>query len=145
VKEAVVASHHQDGRAERCGLVTCDRLVAFDGSGITGVDDLVRKLDAGRIGRSITVTALRWSTVRELTVAPVDHAARQAAPERVPRRYRREASTLPHSLLAATRVLFPVIAGVFDYVMDASTALSMCQVPRLTNPNRKPGGGRLPV
>ena len=43
---------------------------------------LVRMLDAGRIGRSVTVVALRGSAVREFTVAPVDHAARPAAPER---------------------------------------------------------------
>jgi S1-C subfamily serine protease len=52
-------------------------IVAFGGARITGVNGLVRMLDAGRIGRSITVTALRGSAARESTIVPADHAARK--------------------------------------------------------------------
>ncbi len=52
---------------------------------------------------------------------------RRAAPGRVPRRHRHGASTFPHSLSAASRVLFPVIAGVFNCATDANTRSFLCQ------------------
>ncbi len=52
---------------------------------------------------------------------------RRAAPGRVPRWHRRGASTFAHSLPAAKRVLFPVIAGVFNCAADANTRSSLCQ------------------
>ncbi len=47
------------GPAARAGVQVGDVIVALDGSRIEGVDDLLRVLDAERIGREVEVTLLR--------------------------------------------------------------------------------------
>lgn len=59
-----------DGPAQGAGLRVGDILLSLDGSPVTGVDDVVRLLDAGRIGRLLEVQVLREGTVISLSVTP---------------------------------------------------------------------------
>ena len=47
-------------------------MVALDGRPVTGVDDLIRLLDADRIGRAVTIDVLRLGRPRSFTVTPVE-------------------------------------------------------------------------
>jgi hypothetical protein len=74
---------------------------------------------------------------------------RRAAPGRVPRWHRRGARTLPHSLPTASRVLLPVIAGLFDCATDASTnavavSSSINPPPRESEGTRRSAAARRP-
>ncbi len=77
---ALIASLDPSGPAAGAGLVAGDIIVAFDGSRVTGVDDVIRMLNADRIGRSITVEVVRGSGLRQLQVVPTDRAERPAPP-----------------------------------------------------------------
>jgi len=50
-------------------LLTGDILLAIDGTPVTGADDLVRLLDAEKIGRTIPLDVLRRSEKRRFWVA----------------------------------------------------------------------------
>lgn len=69
---AVVTSVERDSPADRAGLMTGDILIAVAGEPITGSDDLVRLLDADKIGRTVAFDVLRrserrrfWAELRE--------------------------------------------------------------------------------
>jgi S1-C subfamily serine protease len=57
------------GPADEAGLLTGDILLAIDGTPVTGADDLVRLLDAEKIGRTIPLDVLRRSEKRRFWVA----------------------------------------------------------------------------
>ncbi|TIQ02064.1 MAG: PDZ domain-containing protein, partial [Mesorhizobium sp.] len=57
--------------AARAGLKEGDIIAAIDGRPVTGVDDLVRLLDAERIGRETLCTVVRRSGIAQVTVMPV--------------------------------------------------------------------------
>ncbi|WP_315924221.1 S1C family serine protease [Mesorhizobium sp. SP-1A] len=59
-----------EGPAAQAGLKEGDIIAAMDGHAITGVDDLVRLLDAGRIGRETACKVLRRTGVSQITVMP---------------------------------------------------------------------------
>jgi S1-C subfamily serine protease len=67
---AMVTGCDPDGPAATAGMVSHDIIVSLDGQPVTGVDDLLRLLDAERIGRPLTVEVLRLGRVREFTVTP---------------------------------------------------------------------------
>ncbi|RUY02067.1 serine protease, partial [Mesorhizobium sp. M2A.F.Ca.ET.040.01.1.1] len=46
-------------------------IAAIDGRPVTGVDDLVRMLDAERIGRETLCTVVRRTGVSQVAVTPV--------------------------------------------------------------------------
>jgi S1-C subfamily serine protease len=46
--------------------------VALDGEPITGVDDLVRLLNAERVGRDVAIAALRQGELITATVRPTE-------------------------------------------------------------------------
>jgi S1-C subfamily serine protease len=50
--------------------------VRLDGAPVTGVDDLIRLLNAERIDRAVTVEALRLGHLREFALRPVERRAR---------------------------------------------------------------------
>ena len=58
--------------AERAGLRPGDVVVGLDGHKIEAVDDLLRVLDADRIGREVTVRLLRRGILQEVRVLPVE-------------------------------------------------------------------------
>ncbi len=69
---AMLRSIDQAGPAAAAGLLRGDILVAVDGLAVTGVDDLIRLLNADRIGRSVTVSALRLGKLRVFDVTPTE-------------------------------------------------------------------------
>ncbi|MER8632589.1 trypsin-like peptidase domain-containing protein [Mesorhizobium opportunistum] len=64
-------SIEKDGPAAKAGLKEGDIIAAIDGRPVTGVDDLVRMLDAERIGRETLCTVVRRTGVSQVMVTPV--------------------------------------------------------------------------
>ena len=60
------------GPAERAGLRAGDILLRLDGLPIDGADDLIRLLDADRVGRAIEVAVIRNGRVETVAVAPTE-------------------------------------------------------------------------
>jgi S1-C subfamily serine protease len=67
---AWVASVDAGGPAAKAGLVQGDLIVAADGKAITGLDDLLRVLGPGSIGRSIAFDVVRAGRRMTVTVTP---------------------------------------------------------------------------
>jgi len=75
---ALIASLDPAGPAARGGLTDGDMIVSLDGMPITGVDDVIRILDAGRIGQALSVEAIRRGAKHQLVVVPADRAPPKA-------------------------------------------------------------------
>jgi S1-C subfamily serine protease len=69
---AMLSSVAADGPADRAGLMSHDLVVRLDGEPVTGVDDMIRLLDRNRIGRRVTVEAIRLGRLREFELTPVE-------------------------------------------------------------------------
>jgi len=68
---AVMAIEVQpESPAAVAGLIAGDRIVALDGATVEGVDDLLRVLDASRIGRQIEARVLRRGLTETLRMVP---------------------------------------------------------------------------
>jgi S1-C subfamily serine protease len=65
---AVVTAVEGKSPADEAGLLTGDIILSVDNSRVTGADDLVRLLDAGRIDRVVAVDVLRRSDTRRFWV-----------------------------------------------------------------------------
>ncbi|MGB8278358.1 MAG: trypsin-like peptidase domain-containing protein [Methylovirgula sp.] len=65
---ATLTAVEAGGPADEAGLLTGDILLAVDGAPVTGADDLVRLLDAEKIGRTIPLDVLRRSEKRRFWV-----------------------------------------------------------------------------
>lgn len=65
---ATIIAIERGGPADEAGLLTGDMVLAIDGRTVAGVDELVRLLDADRIGRTIPVDVLRRSDRRRFWV-----------------------------------------------------------------------------
>ncbi len=65
---ALIAGLEPDGPAKRSDLSVGDVVVALDGEPVTGVDALHRLLTEERVGQSVTLTVLRRTLMREITV-----------------------------------------------------------------------------
>jgi len=62
----------QAGPAAQAGLLTGDLVIALDGKPTLGVSDLVRALDADKIGRTASVDLLRRSDRLRVWIGPVE-------------------------------------------------------------------------
>jgi S1-C subfamily serine protease len=69
---ALVTGIEKDSPAAAAGLVTQDIVVKLGSETVTGVDDLVRLLDGGRVDQAVDMTVLRFGKLVELTVRPVE-------------------------------------------------------------------------
>ena len=54
------------------GLMSYDVIVRLDGEAVTGVDDLIRLLNADRIGRGVSVDVLRRGQLRSFELKPTE-------------------------------------------------------------------------
>jgi len=68
------------GPAAQGGLLAGDLVLSVDGLPIEGADDLIRLLNAERIGRATAVTILRVGTVEKKTVIPVERVPVERTP-----------------------------------------------------------------
>jgi S1-C subfamily serine protease len=73
---AMITATELQGPAAAAGLMSYDIVVALDGEPVTGVDDLIRLLNAERIERAITVDALRRGTLRTFELRPTERRSK---------------------------------------------------------------------
>lgn len=66
----MITSLEAGAPADLAGLQTLDVIVRVDGAPVTGVDDLIRLLNADRIGRDVAFDALRRGRLRTFNVRP---------------------------------------------------------------------------
>jgi S1-C subfamily serine protease len=76
---AMVTALEADGPALDSGLLRQDLIVSLDGEPVTGVDDLIRLLNADRIERNVTVQLLRLGRLREFVMIPRERQPARAA------------------------------------------------------------------
>ena len=72
-----VESVEKDGPAARAGLRAGDRIVAFAGAPVNGIDDLHRALTAERIGQPSRVRLLRGTELVEFLITPSEALRRR--------------------------------------------------------------------
>ncbi|MBN9487853.1 MAG: trypsin-like peptidase domain-containing protein [Alphaproteobacteria bacterium] len=65
------------GPAAAAGLLTGDLILSLDGIAVEGADDLVRLLNATRIGKATALSILRGGAVETRTLVPVERQARR--------------------------------------------------------------------
>lgn len=75
---AMLTSVDQTGPAAAAGLIRDDLIVALDGQRVTGVDDLIRLLNADRIGRSMSIAVIRLGKFRRFEVTPTERKLARA-------------------------------------------------------------------
>jgi len=72
----LVTGVEPDSPAARAGLAAGDIIVAFDGHGVSGIDDLHRLLVTERIGAPTTIVVLRRADRLELPIVPEESGTR---------------------------------------------------------------------
>jgi len=68
----MITACEPDGPADVAGLISLDIVVRLDGEPVTGVDDLIRRLNAERIGRAVKLDVLRRGQLRSFEVHPTE-------------------------------------------------------------------------
>ena len=76
---ALLSAVEPNGPAGQAGLMSHDLVVRLDGEPVTGVDDMLRLLDRNRVGRRVTIAALRLGRLREFEVVPTERPVPVAA------------------------------------------------------------------
>jgi S1-C subfamily serine protease len=69
---AILTQVETGGPADQSGLLTGDVILALDGAPILGASDLVRQLDAEKLGKVCAIDFLRRSEKRRVWIAPVE-------------------------------------------------------------------------
>ncbi len=69
---AMINAVEPDGPAAAAGLMSFDIIVSVDNQPVTGVDDLIRALNADRIGHAVQVAALRRGQLKTFEVSPTE-------------------------------------------------------------------------
>jgi S1-C subfamily serine protease len=69
---AMITATEPNGPAAAAGLMSYDIVVRLDGEPVTGVDDLIRLLNAERIGRTVSADALRRGQLRTFELRPTE-------------------------------------------------------------------------
>ena len=72
---AVITTIERGAPADESGLLTGDIILSIDNARVTGADDIVRLLDAGRIGRTVPIDVLRRSERRRFWVGMKERKA----------------------------------------------------------------------
>ncbi len=72
---AMVSSVEKDGPAAQAGLKSGDLILKVDELDVAGVDDLIRILNAERVGRTIAVDVLRGGVRKRIWAGPVERKA----------------------------------------------------------------------
>jgi S1-C subfamily serine protease len=67
---AMITAIEAGSPADKAGLLARDILVALDGAATEGVDDLLRRLNADRIGKEVAVSLLRGGKRIDLKLTP---------------------------------------------------------------------------
>jgi S1-C subfamily serine protease len=65
------------GPAAAAGLLAGDLILSLDGIPVEGADDLVRLLNATRIGKETVVSILRGGIVETRTLVPVERQVKR--------------------------------------------------------------------
>src|SRR5882757_5977936 len=73
---AMITACEPDGPADVAGLMSLDIVVRLDGEPVTGVDDLIRRLNAERIGRPVKLDVLRRGQLRSFEVHPTERRSK---------------------------------------------------------------------
>jgi S1-C subfamily serine protease len=73
---AMITSTEPNGPAAAAGLMSYDIVVRLDDEPVTGVDDLIRLLNAGRIGRAVSLDVLRRGQLRSFDVQPTERRSK---------------------------------------------------------------------
>ena len=73
---AMISGCEPDGPADVAGLMSFDIVVRLDGEPVTGVDDLIRRLNAERIGRAVKLDVLRRGQLRTFEVHPTERRSK---------------------------------------------------------------------
>jgi S1-C subfamily serine protease len=76
---AMITTIEKDAPADSGGLMTLDVIVRVDGEAVTGVDDLIRLLNADRIGRKVTFDVLRRGMLRQFDITPTERVSTRSA------------------------------------------------------------------
>jgi len=76
---AMIAALEPNGPAALAGLMSLDIIVRADGEPVTGVDDLIRLLNAERIGKRVAIDVLRRGALRSFDVTPTERPVTRAA------------------------------------------------------------------
>src|SRR5262249_27971473 len=74
---AMTTAVEENSPAAAAGLLSRDIVVSLDDQRVTGIDDLIRLLSGERIGRALTVGALRGAEVAKFEVTPVEREPRR--------------------------------------------------------------------
>lgn len=75
---AMVTALEPKGPAALAGLMSFDTIVRADGVAVTGVDDLIRLLNADRIGKTFAIDVLRRGQLRTFEVTPLERPVARA-------------------------------------------------------------------
>jgi S1-C subfamily serine protease len=73
---AMITACEPDKPADVAGLMSYDVVVRLNGEPVTGVDDLIRRLNADRISRAVKLDVLRRGQLRTFEVRPTERKSK---------------------------------------------------------------------